>query len=180
MRQWHSGRSIVYPGRAHLSLSISTRNFVPFSLPFRGYAKTPTIAISVQDFTHVTALLCRSVRQIQLTMEDIDRGSLSERNPPHDRRSTPRRVCIEGRTILNPSAAAFVPRIPHRPIYMFEDLSVEGRQLSAVGIGRHAQRSDQRNPMAVEPLPQVTPRGPALKHEPDLEHAHTLDRREVR
>jgi hypothetical protein len=34
--------------------------------------------------------------------------------------------------------------------------------------------------MAVEPLPQVTPRGPALKHELDLEHAHTLDRREVR
>ena len=34
--------------------------------------------------------------------------------------------------------------------------------------------------MAVEPLPRVTPRGPTLKHEIDLEHAHTLDRREVR
>jgi hypothetical protein len=85
-----------------------------------------------------------------------------------------------GRTILNLSAAVLVPRIPHRPIYMFEDLSVEGRQLSAVGIGRHAQRSDRRNPMAVEPPAQVTPRGPALKHELDLEHAHKLDRREVR
>ena len=85
-----------------------------------------------------------------------------------------------GRTILNPSAAAFVSRIPYRPVYMFEGLSVEGRQLSAVGIGRHARGSERRNPMAVEPLPRVTPRGPTLKHGVDLGHAHTLDRRGVR
>lgn len=108
-------------------------------------------------------------------MEDINRSSLSERNPPHDRRSTPQQVCTVGRTTLNPSTAAFVPKVPHRPLYIFEDLSVEERQLGAVGIGRHAQRSDRYNPTAVEPLLRVTLRGPALKHELDLEHAHTLD-----
>ncbi|OCL10712.1 hypothetical protein AOQ84DRAFT_230400 [Glonium stellatum] len=109
-------------------------------------------------------------------MDQPKQGYPPERIPPYNRRSHPWPNHSAGRAALNPLAAAFIPGIPNDP--WFENSGVEGGQTGAAGLEGPFRRLGQpgvgyENPIDTEPIQQIPPRGPALKHRFDPEPAHT-------